>query len=387
MVVRMLIIQILIPTITAGAPFWSVKRSRLDRLWSGVGQKLVNKLYRWGLGLPNSVSNAFIVLIGKIPPMICYCLRDTLKLYNRLVGGDIPLIHDALYNQQRLMQGGKDCWLLSLAVMVARISEEQGQHVLNLDMVDVEYLLGELWKINFSQLVATEYDCLAEECPNRSVVQYWRYSMTHVEQEEMRRGTFHEGGMAYSWEGVNVEMDNILLMRFRHQVTDARIHDFNMLFSHRMCRFCGECIETESHWILHCEMLQTVRDGFLGVDWSADYSVLLNDRNQNRWLSIIKQILVEIKLADEDMMSVEEDVENGSSGEIGGEEDQLIDVDDFAVMSDEEIDIEFHEVEVHEIPNQEGIDELMEALIDEGVVDGDALRMGLYGGDVVDDVG
>lgn len=45
-----------------------------------------------------------------------------------------------------------------------------------------------------------------------------------------------------------------------------------------------------------------------------------------------------------------------------------------------------YEAEIHDGPNIEGIDVLMEVLIDEGAMDGDALRMGLDGGNVVDEI-
>ena len=121
-------------------------------------------------------------------------------------------------------------------------------------------------------------------------------------------GVFETSESRWGWNGVWKEKDCIMVTRFRHLITDAAIHDYNISFENRLCRFCGLTLETEQHWMLDCSMLEHIRDN----DWphvGMPYSRLVNDWDRQKWVRMISSLLSQIQeWQDGDIQEEEADV-------------------------------------------------------------------------------
>ena len=372
-VIRLLILQVIIPTLVAGAPFWFTQKCRVDQIWGGVGQILINGFYKWGMGLPRSCDRWLMVLEGKIPPIQWVCVRDTVKVYNRLVDSRSRIIRYALDTQCNLMASGIDCWLKQFRDMVLQIIPEEVALIERLATVNVDGILRRLWNQWCEKVTGDDLRYLNPDCSNRRVIQY---ASLMVERGGLSSMDPESNGLRKTGcdlHSVGDLQKRMLIARFRHLVTPARIHDYQLHFQDRICRFCQGVIECESHWLIDCVGLNGFRQQFPGVNFDSYYQFMMHNDQELIGDCLLK--LIKVVKGDDEIVN-DNDGGQEESGECDDEWEGLEQWDRMGGCLDEDMRLEqFLIADGLNVDDpqyaDDNVDELLEEMI--GWFDGDML--------------
>ena len=71
-----------------------------------------------------------------------------------------------------------------------------------------------------------------------------------------------------------------VMSRLVHHCWPLHLHDHDTAREDRLCRFCGEDVESEWHVLLHCPALDLVRSNFPDLDFTGSFQHLLAHSGQ-----------------------------------------------------------------------------------------------------------